>query len=227
MHGGQTGERRTELDPPRGQRLPDLLATDRVRVRREQTGEIAARRLGPSSTACRAAAARRTRLPVVVGLHGERRDTGRSIDATAVDLGVVVQQQQLFEPDVAHLGTRRRTGCARRPVPSRSRRPPGKAGNVVDLVVAEPRQCRGADVGLPGVPLGLLRQPDMRPEQRMDRDGESAICLGLLTVVGHQSWTMLWGTDPVVGVVPGGGGDGWVGFGRVRGPWGHRGVVWR
>ena len=64
----------------------------------------------------------------------------------------------------------------------------------------------------------------MHTQQRMDRNSEGAIRPGLLTVAGQQMWTVLWGADPVVGVVPRGGGDGWVRFGRVRRPRGARGV---
>src|ERR1700754_122964 len=65
----------------------------------------------------------------------------------------------------------------------------------------------------------------MHTQKRMDRNSEGAIRPGLLTVADHQMWTMLWGADPVVGVVPQGGRDGWVWFGRVRRVWGAGGVT--
>ena len=49
------------------------------------------------------------------------------------------------------------------------------------------------------------------------------MCLGVVAA-GQQRPRVLGGIDPVVGVVPGGGGDGWVGFGRVA-VWGGW-VVW-
>ena len=104
MHAGQTGEGGTELDAPRGQRQPDLLATDRARVRGQQTIEIAARRLEPVLDRVQGRGRAPDSLPGVVGLHGERRDTGRIDRRDGGHSGLLVKQQHLFERNVADLG---------------------------------------------------------------------------------------------------------------------------
>ena len=173
MHAGQTGEGGTELDAPRGQRQPDLLATDRARVRGQQTIEIAARRLEPVLDRVQGRGRAPDSLPGVVGLHGERRDTGRIDRRDGGHSGLLVKQQHLFEGNVADLGrvAERSASRGQRHLTVGSR---GKGRHSVDLVVGEPRQCRGADFSLPRVALGLLRQPHMRTQQRMHRNGESA-----------------------------------------------------
>ena len=53
----------------------------------------------------------------------------------------------------------------------------GQRGNVVDLVVAEPRLGLGADVGLPHVALRLLGQAHVRAQQRVHRQRGGAVRL--------------------------------------------------
>ena len=43
------------------------------------------------------------------------------------------------------------------------------------LVIAQPGQRRSADLSLPGVALGLLRQSDMRAQQRMHGNAEATL----------------------------------------------------
>ena len=64
---------------------------------------------------------------------------------------------------------------------------PGKDSHVVHLVVAQPRLRRGADVALPNVALRLLLQPHVRAQQRMHRNGASAVRPGVLTVAGQAA----------------------------------------
>ena len=81
----------------------------------------------------------------------------------------------------------------------------------MDLVVAEPRQRRGADFALPHVPLRLLRQPHVLTQQRMHRNSAGTMCSFVPATRADEQ------VDPMVGVVPGGGGDRGVRFGGVLG----------
>ena len=98
VHPGQAGEGGAELDASGGQRQPDLLTAERVGVCGQQACDVtavAAARLGDRMQGCG-----RTLdpLPGSVGLHDEARDTGRIDRSDGGDLGVSVEQQQLFEP---------------------------------------------------------------------------------------------------------------------------------
>ena len=96
-------------------------------------------------------------LAVLCRLHREVDDTRRRQRRRRADGGLLVEEQRLFEADVADLG-----GIAEHGVRRRQRhlavRGAGKHGHVADLVVVEPRLGGGADLALPHVALRLLLQ---------------------------------------------------------------------
>ncbi len=166
VHGGQRGERGPELDPAGGEPLADLLAGDPVRVCAEQAGDV----MGGRPTLVIGRPQGRDRLTdplaILVGLYGELGHA-RTLDRRhGGDLGAVVEQHQLLELDVGDDTTR--VGRAEQGVGGgESHLAVGGArvgGDVVDLVVGQPWQFRRAHIALPGVPLGLLRQPDVLTE---------------------------------------------------------------
>ena len=167
--------------PPGGEPLPQLVTRHPVGVRRQQFGDV------PAGWAAVVVDGRQCRhrlpdaLPVLIGLHHELGDTGALDRCDGGDFGVLVEQQQLFEPDVAHLTAvaEHRFGCGQGHFAVGGSR---VGGHVVDLVVGQPRQLPGADVGLPGVPLGLLRQPHVLAQQRVHRGRARTARLGVLAV---------------------------------------------
>ena len=114
---------------------------------------------------------------------------GASTDADGADRGLVVQQQHLLEADVADLGrlAERRAGRGQRHLAVGS---PRKGGHIVDLMVAQPWQRRGADFSLPGVALRLLGQPHVRAPTADARQPCRRPAPGVLTVAGQQQPTV-------------------------------------
>ena len=129
---------------------------------------------------------------VLVGLHlqlGEVRGVQRR---DRCQFGVFVQQQQVLEGDIGHLRSRAEqligSGQCHLAVGGT-----GQGGDAAHPVVGQPGQHRGADIGLPGVPLGFLDKPHMCSEQRMGR--HAVVSWGALragqqeVVVGpHRKW---------------------------------------
>ena len=106
MHGRKAGERGSELDPPGGEPSPQLLSGDPVGVCRQQCGDVLAgsRRGVAVVVGCRQGRHRvADALPVQVRLRGELRCTCWTDRRGGGDSGALVEEHQLFEPDVAHL----------------------------------------------------------------------------------------------------------------------------
>ena len=123
-------------------------------------------------------------LALLVGFHGEVEGARAFDRRDCADRGARIEQQCLFEVNVAGLG-----GVAKHRV-SRGQRHlavgrPWKHWDVVDLVIAKPRQGIGADLGLPDVALGFLLQAHVRPQQRMYRHAVTTTRWAFLTVVAE------------------------------------------
>ena len=122
-------------------------------------------------------------LAVLVGLHDEFEDAGRLHRGDGVYRRLVLEQHHPLEPDVADLrGVAERGAC--RGQCHLAVGGAGQRGHVVDLVVGQPRQCRGPDRGLPSVPFGLLEQAHMRAQQRVR--GHQMRAAGLLVGIRGQ-----------------------------------------
>ncbi|CAM4076468.1 hypothetical protein MYBA111488_00600 [Mycobacterium basiliense] len=48
---------------------------------------------------------------------------------------------------------------------------PRKCRHIVHPMIGQPGRCRDTDLGLPGVPFGLLQKIDVRTQQRMHHNG--------------------------------------------------------
>ncbi len=142
VRGGQTCESRSNWTPRSSNHCRSLTPVHAVRVRREQGGHVAAQVAGPHPRPH--AGPRRLAglvLPLVIGLHREGHDTGRLHRRDSGHRGLLVQQQHLFERNVADLGrvAERSASRGQRHLTVGSR---GKGWHSVDLVVGEPRQRR-------------------------------------------------------------------------------------
>ena len=123
----------------------------------------------PSSTACRAAAARRTRSPASSVCTANAATPGASIDATAAT-SVCASSNSSSSNRMSRTSDPSPNSLSRLRPSHLTVGSPGKRRHAVYLMVTQPWQRCGADVGLPGVPFGFLQQPDMRSQQRMHRD---------------------------------------------------------
>ena len=107
---------------------------------------------------------------VEFGLGGELRRARGPDRGGGDDSGALIKQHQLLEPDVADLTTvsQYQFRCCQGHFAVSSTR---IGRDVVDPVIGKPRQLRGADIALPGVPFGLLGQPDVLTQQGVHRRG--------------------------------------------------------
>ena len=105
-------------------------------------------------------------LTVLIGLHLELQRAGGLHRGLGADRGLILEEQHPLEPDVADLGglPERCTCGGQRHLAEGGT---GHCGDIVDLVVDQPRQRRGADLGLPDVTLRLVEQLHMRAQQRV------------------------------------------------------------
>jgi hypothetical protein len=83
-------------------------------------------------------------VPPVIGFHLEGENTGRLHRRDRGHRSLLIQQQHLFEANIAELG-RVAERCAGRGQRHLTVASPGKGRHGVDLVVAEPWQRLGAD----------------------------------------------------------------------------------
>ena len=128
-------------------------------------------------------------LPIPVCLDHEVDDARRRNRGDGADRGLVIQQQHLLEADVSDLEVLAE-GHVSRGQRHLAVGGPHEDSNVVYLMVPKPGLCRAADLSPPNVPLRLLLQAHMRPQQRMHRNGVSAMCLGVLSVGAQQQTTV-------------------------------------
>ena len=160
VHGDQAGERGTEMDPPGGEPLAHLVTGNPVGVRRQKLGNVLTRggSVVVDSGQCRHGLA--DALAVLFGLHSELCQSGASDGRDGCDIGVLIEQHQLFELDVSDLAViaEHEFCCGQGHLAVSGS---GVRRYVIDTMVAQPRQSPSADVGLPGVPLGLFRQAYM------------------------------------------------------------------
>ena len=108
-------------------------------------------------------------LSVLVGLDHECEGAGHLCGCDEADLGLLIEKQHLLEADVADPGRLAEDGAGRGQrylAVGRAR----KGSRAVYLVIGQPGQRRSADLGLPNVALGLLRQAHMLSHQRMHRN---------------------------------------------------------
>ena len=181
VRGGQTGERRT-VTGYRARRTDSRNSVPSTRhgCAASRAAMSYAGGWASSSAACRAAVARRVFSPSWWVSTAKSTTPGASTDATA-SIGVWSSSSSICSKRMS-----RTSDASPRTVRGRGQRHlavggPGKGGHVVYLVIAQPGQCRGADLGLPHVALRLLGQPHMRAQQRMHSNRAATLrllCLG-------------------------------------------------
>ena len=173
MRGGQAGERRTELHTTLVEPLAQLVALEAARIRRQQGCDILGGWLCVGVGVQDRGGAPHL-FAVLVCLHDESGNTGRLHGRHTADRRLLVQQQHLFEADVADFRLVPENPAARGQCHF-AVGGPGKRGYVVYLVIAQPRQRGGADLALPGMPLRLLHEPYVRAQQGMYRNGTGEV----------------------------------------------------
>ena len=139
----------------------------RVRVRRQQGGHVVRGRSVIVPDGVKDCGGPPHVLPILVGLHREVDDARRDHRRGGADGGLRIQQKLVLEADVTDLGLLAKNRAGRTQchlTVGRSRKDSG----IANLVIAQPRLRRSADLGLPHVPFRLLLQAHMLPQQRMN-----------------------------------------------------------
>ena len=188
IDSGQRREGGTELHTAGIEPEPHLGAVGAIRVGREQCVHVVV--VGAVITVDRLQhrAGATLTLTVLVSLDLEFQCAGHFHTCLDADGGLVLQQQHALEPDVADLRTIPEcgTGGGQRHLAEGST---WHRGHIVDLVIDQPRQSRGADLAGPHVTLRLVEQAHMRTQQWMSRHKvRSAPLIGGLAF--QDEWAM-------------------------------------